>query len=449
MTLPAQGWLCRKAPLTLLKYGLKISYSVLVTMRDRGRPLPAGAILISPWVDLTGSFPSLADETGRDYIPPHGFQQRPSVAWPPPTAGELKAIAEGVRKKLERSQSVTPQSRRDHIKPALPEHVAQLLNLANAIPGLGNNLDIERDGEVINIGEQIHMYATNELLSHPLVSPVLQPSLGGLPPLYILVGGGEMLHDEQIYLAHKAADPASHLPSDVVLGLHDPNREIVSKFAPTYVQLQVWDDLCHVAPTLSFTPPAKHMYRAIAQFGTWALARAQESSIGVRSEDPISGISSCNTESVIEPHPSVGRAGDPLPRFDGHMIRQRVDIHGKIYPLQDPSTYSFLQRSPSEIGVPQPGPLRKWSAAKKEWDKRYEKERSRVRRRRIELFLGIKELERGEFPPPSSLAMRHVPQPARSQRQTEKNHGMAFWSFLGSRNDAGILAREDRLENSE
>ena len=33
--------------------------SVLTILRDLGLPLPAGAVLISPWVDLTHSFPSV------------------------------------------------------------------------------------------------------------------------------------------------------------------------------------------------------------------------------------------------------------------------------------------------------------------------------------------------------------------------------------------------------
>ncbi|KAK5187926.1 hypothetical protein LTR16_009173, partial [Cryomyces antarcticus] len=36
--------------------------SMLVILRDRGLPLPAGAVLISPWVDLTHSFPSVAGD---------------------------------------------------------------------------------------------------------------------------------------------------------------------------------------------------------------------------------------------------------------------------------------------------------------------------------------------------------------------------------------------------
>lgn len=55
--------------------------SMLVTLRDQGVPLPAGAILISPWVDLTHSFPSLSGDGKMDYIPAHGFLHKPSISW--------------------------------------------------------------------------------------------------------------------------------------------------------------------------------------------------------------------------------------------------------------------------------------------------------------------------------------------------------------------------------
>ena len=55
--------------------------SMLVTLRDQGVPLPAGAILISPWVDLTHSFPSLGRKGELDYIPAHGFVHKPCMSW--------------------------------------------------------------------------------------------------------------------------------------------------------------------------------------------------------------------------------------------------------------------------------------------------------------------------------------------------------------------------------
>lgn len=36
---------------------------MLTVLRDLGQPLPSGAVLISPWVDLTHSFPSVHTNT--------------------------------------------------------------------------------------------------------------------------------------------------------------------------------------------------------------------------------------------------------------------------------------------------------------------------------------------------------------------------------------------------
>lgn len=169
---------------------------------------------------------------------------------------------------------------------------------ANTVAGTGQDLSVMVDGNLVELKDQIQMYATNQLITHPLVSPILQPSLGGLPPLLILVGGGEMLRDEQIYLAHKAASPKAYPPGDAFLDLYpdDDMRNQIGKWKPTDVQLQVWDDLCHVAPTLSFTRPAKYMYRSIAQFGAWALARAQKTAIDIMDDDDVSVISKSDSD---------------------------------------------------------------------------------------------------------------------------------------------------------
>jgi acetyl esterase/lipase len=72
--------------------GAGMVVSLLVTLRDRGIPLPAGTILISPWVDLTHSFPSVAGDCPLDYIPRSGFHHKPSEAWPPPNEEELNLL---------------------------------------------------------------------------------------------------------------------------------------------------------------------------------------------------------------------------------------------------------------------------------------------------------------------------------------------------------------------
>ena len=69
----------------------------------------------------------------------------------------------------------------------------------------------------------------------------MQATLGGLPPLLILVGGGEILRDEQVYLAHKCANPAKYAPREGLMD--DFARQQLERFKPTDVQLQVWDDL--------------------------------------------------------------------------------------------------------------------------------------------------------------------------------------------------------------
>lgn len=43
--------------------------SLLVVIREMGLPMPAAASLMSPWVDLTHSMPSINQWDGGDYIP--------------------------------------------------------------------------------------------------------------------------------------------------------------------------------------------------------------------------------------------------------------------------------------------------------------------------------------------------------------------------------------------
>lgn len=46
--------------------------SLLVVIREMGLPMPAAASLMSPWVDLTHSMPSINQWDGGDYIPSVG-----------------------------------------------------------------------------------------------------------------------------------------------------------------------------------------------------------------------------------------------------------------------------------------------------------------------------------------------------------------------------------------
>jgi len=451
--------------------------SMLVTMRDRGIPLPAGAILISPWVDLTHSFPSVSGDNPLDYIPPHGFHQRPSPSWPPPTTDDMLAIEEGIVKTLtSREGNRLPQESEadavqgfhvDHNPPKETHNDTAGSGTAtndgsgpdaNTVPGSGHELSIMLDGNLVEIKDQIQMYASNQLISHPLVSPILQPSLGGLPPLLILTGGGEMLRDEQIYLAHKAANPTKYPPGDAFLdeSPHDHNRNQVDRWKPTDVQLQVWDDLCHVAPTLSFTRPAKYMYRSIAQFGAWALARAQKTEIEILDDDDVSIISKSEsdeddmTEEKKEDssgNAQVGKAGDPLPPFRHHMIRQRVDRHGIISPLEPESELPGCNLPARDIGVIKPGPVRKWMAAKRQWDTKFASSKRRVQKQRAkEMTKGYEQFGDGEVPPPSALAGRRKVGETLKEEKKKRSYGMSLWALWGSKHDEKTIVLEKEAD---
>jgi len=305
------------------------------------------------------------------------------------------------------------------------------------------------------------MYTTNELISHPLVSPVMQPSLGGLPPLLIMTGGGEILRDEQIYLAHKCADPAKYPPGDI--HMNESAKEQISRFKPTDVQLQIWDDLCHVAPTLSFTRPAKYMYRSVAQFGAWALARAQKTGIEILDDDQISVISQSESESEDEApeskkevdalgtssqQPQVGKAGDPLPPFKNHMIRQRVNRHGVIRPLEAASELPGCTIDPNEIGVIKAGPVGKWLEMRHQWELRFGNARAKVHRRRLkEMIAGYQGFD-GEVPPPSALAARRRAVKHLAAKKKKKSMGLALWSLWGSKHDESTVQREQEAEKT-
>lgn len=448
--------------------------SILCLLRDQGLPMPAGAVLISPWVDLTHSFPSLSGNAEQDYIPAHGFMHKPSTSWPPPNDEELVKINDLARggnglgiassKPSEPEDSHSASS--GQAQETRPDVAVPIKGDGEVTPVPQLQLSIDLDGERIVLKDQIQMYTTNQLLAHPLVSPVLQPSLGGLPPVSILTGGGEILRDEQIYLAHKMANPSKYPLGSAYRSRYDPDDSNLKKYRPTPVQLQVWEDLCHVAPTLSFTRPAKHMYRSIAQFGAWALARAQRRAIDILDDDDISIIStesdsdSTSGESAAMPtkhglDPSktiglVGRAGDPLPPFQNNMLRQRVDRAGTIYPLEEPHDLPGMQMHPDEVGVVKPGPVRKWLDARKVWDSKYASVSKKVQKERVKALASghIRPFESGERPPACALASRRTHQDLVVKKKRKSNL-LFMWSMWGSKHDEMTLKREQEAVERE
>ena len=471
--------------------------ALLVVLRDQGLPLPAGGVLLSPWVDLTHSFPSICGDAALDYIPGDGFIHKPSMGWPPPTVDDVDEAHPNGNEKSDAvsdkppptpgsvmSTDTVPVSAKDRkrgysvLDPAnVPQQDALQANTgykkADGATSVSGTIDatthlpaVMVDGKLIQIRDQIQMYAPNHLLFHPLVSPILQPSLGGLPPLLIQVGGGELLRDEQLYLAHKLANPLKYQPRKAILDHYDPDRNMVNKYPPTDVQVQLWEDMCHVGHTLSFTRPAKFMYRSVAQFGAWALAHAQHRPIDipVDEESDTDSVSSQEDENaedkkkrgrsrsksrtreqangapaipVIQTPPggSVGKAGDPLPAFKDHMIRQRVDRHGDIYDMDPESDIPALQISAEEIGILKEGPVKKWLVRQEKWNKKFAGTKRDLQRKRAQqLAKGYVGLPEGEKPPPTALAGMRTKDLPRLQK-LKTSWGMMMWSGWGSKHD--------------
>lgn len=270
--------------------------AVLSVLRDLGLPMPAGAVLISPWSDLTHSFPSILQNTETDIIPTYGFIHKPSTLWPVPssmedstetsrpvqsgvagagngTSGKTATADKSGQVGTSRSELVEPQrgsgastprgngsSRSEGARTAIPPAPTPLQS---------KDVKVDMsDGTQVHLKQQIQLYATNDQLYHPLCSPVLQGSLGGLPPLYIIAGDAEVLHDEVIMLAHRAARPEKYPLPDHLLAKNARARDTAARFnhIPTKVHLQVYDYQCHVLTLFTFTTAARVALRAIASF---------------------------------------------------------------------------------------------------------------------------------------------------------------------------------------
>ncbi|SPO23300.1 uncharacterized protein UTRI_01978 [Ustilago trichophora] len=277
-----------------------LTLALLTVIRDMGLPAPAGAVLISPWCDMTHSFPSILQNTATDIIPPYGFIHKPSTLWPinatPPVSEEKKQekgktgdekeprrkVPVGVEEDNDDKKDDTePAARKSQdgcnltssrvpveskLAPADTSGVPPAPDLLWSDPINIHRSDATKDD--IELREQIQLYATNDQLTHPLCSAVLSGSLGGLPPLYILAGDAEVLRDEIVYLAHRAAHPDRYPLRKDLLDHCARSRENAEKYdsQPTKVHLQIYDQMCHVLTAFAFTSQSRFAYRGVASF---------------------------------------------------------------------------------------------------------------------------------------------------------------------------------------
>ncbi|EIW82351.1 alpha beta-hydrolase [Coniophora puteana RWD-64-598 SS2] len=445
--------------------------ATLTLLRDMGLPMPAGAVLISPWVDMTHSFPSIMQNTHTDIIPPHGFLAKPSTLWPmdptnttarvvptttnpPPKPGHADVLVpqadrprddadlDGAAAGLGATDKPKPQAEMmkmygakddvsDPFQPSDDKGESSPIGRGPGQVGAESNDDnletrepkpskvLMKDPNAIplELRSQIHLYATNEQLSHPLVSPVLQSSLCNLCPLYIIAGDGEVLRDEVIYLAHRAAHPDQFPVREGVIRDGWRQKENLQRFTtPTKVHLQVFDDMCHVLTVFTFIDCANYAYHSIADF----VKHVTDSSPEELEENPFPGPSKPSRSNTVgKTHPekeSQGcrkadtgdvagditadesgnmRRGSPIANGGLHpgtietgkrgqeMIRERVDIYGNVRPMEPMQDVQALQLKPSEIGIIKEDPLNKWLSGQKQWDKRFKKTSRKVLGKRL------------------------------------------------------------------
>nr|CAG8598023.1 12083_t:CDS:2 [Entrophospora candida] len=179
--------------------------ATLLAIRDSKLPSPAGAVMWSPWVDLSHSMPSAMDPkfNESDYLTEKNFQGITSPAWE-----EFEQKAKNLTEKIQ-------------------------FNVDNKPKFWHKSFDHD---------DRLHLYVSNEGAAIPYVSPLLAESLGGLPPILVQAGDGEKLRDECIYLAHKAANPGKYnLPY-----YHAEKFEKSPYKAPTKVVLEIYEEMPHV-----------------------------------------------------------------------------------------------------------------------------------------------------------------------------------------------------------
>ncbi|CAE6523208.1 unnamed protein product [Rhizoctonia solani] len=451
--------------------GGALALTLLTIIRDMELPMPSGAVLISPWVDLTHSFESVMTNGDTDIIPPHGFVHKPSALWPvparPPSGGgrappsseddqdsretgtmpiptdtgetsaarlsQMDESSEWVqrRKRQATDPSSTDDKNNGHIHSASEDTAEeQPPPDREAFGGTTTPPDerrpqpahpqlvkvpVEPGQPPLELRSQIQVYATNEQLTHPLVSPLLHGSLGGLCPLYIVAGNGEVLRDEIIYLAHRASNPTAFPLREELLARGQQQQAAERWTEGTPVHLQVLDEMCHVPTVFTFTAQAKLVYRQVANFmkhlttsvsirhsnvhqafpsnggetavgSTTSLPRPAEPE-GEHHQKQLSGstvqgdqethledgklVASQVTESPRVSHALPLAIDDPKsPTQPPQLLRaERVDIHGMTTPLSPDA----LHIPKDGVGVVKPGPVQRWLTGQTAWDSKYKR----------------------------------------------------------------------------
>lgn len=131
------------------------------------------------------------------------------------------------------------------------------------------------------------------------------------------------------------------------------------------------------------------------------------------------------------------------------MIRQRVTRHGVIFPLPPSSQLPGCTMDRELVGVVKQGPVSKWLAQNKEWDRRFASAKKKTQKKFIQdLIIGYEGFGEGELPPPSALAGRRLKgdDEVLGTKKRVKSLGLAMWSGWGSKHDKMTMDREEKAD---
>ncbi|KAI8984464.1 Alpha/Beta hydrolase protein [Mycotypha africana] len=208
-----------------------LTFALLIAIRDAKLPAPAGAMTLSPWVDLTHSFPSIMTNIATDYLPPVGFKHAPSPALDYARLPYKKEDAEMLEQaRAEASASVTTDTDGKLEVPVDKSDANRRISIGpfgECIPRASiDGSDVYR----------VQFYADNDALKIPMVSPVFdRRHLRGLPRVLVQCGTAERLRDESVYLALQASNAFS-----------EDNENTASRDKLTNITLEMYTDQPHV-----------------------------------------------------------------------------------------------------------------------------------------------------------------------------------------------------------
>ncbi|KAI8575934.1 hypothetical protein K450DRAFT_275214 [Umbelopsis ramanniana AG] len=199
-----------------------------LAIRDLQLPAPAGVVALSPWLDLTHSLPSIFNSIDTDYLPKAGFDYLDSPALD--------------FSKLPQERTTFPDAL--DIASENPTDTAQEPEIITKTETINDQV-VEKKHV-----KRIQLYAPNEALMVPYVSPVFDPlGLQGLPPLLIESGGAERLHDEAVYAAHSASQqaPATAMnacqPTKVTINVYEGQPHVFQMFVDLQVSKQSFETI--------------------------------------------------------------------------------------------------------------------------------------------------------------------------------------------------------------